>query len=106
MLIRWISVSPSPIAMGAKPRGARPSVAPRMIKRNMKVMTTSDIKQAISEYPNTDVRERGRQDGTATPPEHQPAGADQLCCEALRKWHLVPPREIKPMPTWTNSVRI
>ena len=33
MLIRWISVSPRPIAIGAKPAGARLSVAPRMMIR-------------------------------------------------------------------------
>jgi len=36
MLIRWISVRPRPIAIGAKPLGARSSVAPRMITRNMR----------------------------------------------------------------------
>ena len=41
MPIRWISVSPRPIAIGAKPAGARSSVAPRMIIRNMNVSTTS-----------------------------------------------------------------
>ena len=41
MLIRWISVRPRPMAIGAKPAGARLSVAPRMIIRNMKVITTS-----------------------------------------------------------------
>jgi hypothetical protein len=29
--MRWIRVSPSPIAIGAKPTGARASVAPRMM---------------------------------------------------------------------------
>ena len=33
MLIRWISVSARPIAIGAKPAGARLSVAPRMIEQ-------------------------------------------------------------------------
>ena len=41
MLIRWISVRPRPIAIGAKPLGARSSVAPRMTIRNMKVITNS-----------------------------------------------------------------
>ncbi len=31
MLIRWIRVSASPIASGAKPLGARVSVTPRMM---------------------------------------------------------------------------
>ncbi len=29
--MRWMSVSPRPMAIGAKPTGARPSVAPRMM---------------------------------------------------------------------------
>src|SRR5882672_1534009 len=41
MLIRWMSVSARPIAMGAKPCGARLSVAPRMTTRNIAVITTS-----------------------------------------------------------------
>jgi hypothetical protein len=49
MLIRWINVRPSPIAIGAKPLGARSSVAPRMIIRNMNVMTTSATRPASSE---------------------------------------------------------
>lgn len=35
MLIRWISVSASPMAMGANPFGARSSVEPRMMIRKM-----------------------------------------------------------------------
>ena len=49
MPIRWIRVSPRPIAIGAKPFGARPSVAPRMMMRNMNVRTTSATRQASSE---------------------------------------------------------
>jgi hypothetical protein len=49
--MRWINVSPRPMAMGAKPCGARRSVAPRMMARNMKVSTTSAVKHAVSEYP-------------------------------------------------------
>jgi hypothetical protein len=49
MLIRCISVSPKPIAIGAKPLGARRSVAPKMMARNMKVMTISVIRPAVSE---------------------------------------------------------
>ena len=41
MPIRWISVRPRPMAIGAKPAGARLSVAPMMINRNMNVSTTS-----------------------------------------------------------------
>ena len=41
MLIRWISVSARPIAMPAKPAGARRCVAPRITMRNMNVMTIS-----------------------------------------------------------------
>ena len=42
--IRWISVNPSPIAIGAKPDGARRSVAPIMIITKKKVSTTSATK--------------------------------------------------------------
>ena len=41
MLIRWISVSPRPMAMGANPAGARVSVEPRMIIRKPKVRMIS-----------------------------------------------------------------
>jgi hypothetical protein len=49
MLTRWISVRPRPIAIGANPCGARSSVAPRMIMRNMNVMTSSVMKPLIAE---------------------------------------------------------
>ena len=49
MPMRWISVRPRPMAIGAKPAGARLSVAPRMIIRNMNVSTTSATRQATSE---------------------------------------------------------
>ena len=49
MPISWISVSPRPMAMGAKPYGARRSVAPRMIIRNMKVSPSSATRQASRE---------------------------------------------------------
>ena len=49
MLIRWMSVSARPMAMGAKPAGARLSVAPRMINRKNIVMTTSVTSAASSE---------------------------------------------------------
>ena len=39
--IRWISVKPRPIVIGAKPFGARSSVAPRMMIRKNAVRTTS-----------------------------------------------------------------
>lgn len=41
MLIRWISVSASLMAMGANPFGARSSVEPRMMIRKKAVRTTS-----------------------------------------------------------------
>src|SRR4029078_13297162 len=46
---RWIRVRPRPMAIGAKPFGARSSVAPRMIERKTAVSTTSITKQASSE---------------------------------------------------------
>ena len=50
MPIRWMSVRPRQMAMGANPCGARLSVAPRMINRNMNVRTNSATNPAISEY--------------------------------------------------------
>ena len=50
MLIRWMSVSPRPMAMGANPAGARLSVAPSMMIRNINVITTSQTRPALSEY--------------------------------------------------------
>ena len=50
MLIRWIKVSPRPIASGANPCGARLSVAPRMMKRNIIVITISVTSAATIEY--------------------------------------------------------
>ena len=41
MLIKWMSVNASPMATGAKPAGARLSVAPRMTSRKNMVMTTA-----------------------------------------------------------------
>ena len=49
MLTRWMRVSPRPIAMGAKPWGARLSVAPRMMSRKNIVNTTSQTSAANSE---------------------------------------------------------
>ena len=49
MLIKWIRVSPSPMARGAKPCGARLSVAPRMMSKNIIVMTTSVIRPESNE---------------------------------------------------------
>ena len=49
MLIRWISVRHRPIAIGAKPAGARGSVAPRITSRNIIVITTSQTNAAASE---------------------------------------------------------
>jgi len=45
MLMRWMSVSPNPIAIGAKPIGALPCVEPMMMNKNTMVMTTSVTKQ-------------------------------------------------------------
>jgi len=39
--MRWLSVRPRPIAIGAKPAGAFGDVAPRMMLRNAAVRTTS-----------------------------------------------------------------
>ena len=50
MLTRWIIVSVSPIASGAKPAGALPCVAPMMMNRNIAVMTTSVMKQTAMPY--------------------------------------------------------
>src|SRR5579871_364184 len=47
--MRWIKVRPRPIATGANPAGARLSVAPMMIIRNMNVRTTSAVRQATRE---------------------------------------------------------
>ena len=47
MLIMWINASVKPIANGAKPVGARLSVAPMMMNKNIAVITTSHIKPAI-----------------------------------------------------------
>ena len=44
MEIRWIKVSASPMASGANPAGARPSVAPMITIRNMAVSVISLIK--------------------------------------------------------------
>ena len=41
--MRWIRVSARPIAIGAKPAGARPSVAPMITHRKPAVSTTSMI---------------------------------------------------------------
>ena len=51
MLIKWISVRHNPMAIGAKPYGARLSVAPIMTKINIMVMTTSVIRAAGKLYP-------------------------------------------------------
>ena len=46
---RWMSVSASPIASGAKPAGARGSVAPRITNRNTAVSTSSARNPANAE---------------------------------------------------------
>ncbi len=48
MPMRWMSVSPKPMAMGAKPCGARLSVAPRMMSRKKKVRTASERNAATA----------------------------------------------------------
>ena len=47
ILIKWIKVKARPIAIGAKPLGARSSVEPRMIMRKKAVNTTSINKAAV-----------------------------------------------------------
>src|SRR5687768_11159050 len=54
MLIRWISVSARPIAIGANPAGARGAVAPRMTTRNIAVITTSHRNAEAMLYPPGD----------------------------------------------------
>jgi len=49
MEIRWIKVRARPMAMGARPFGARWSVAPRMISTNMAVITSSQTNPAAIE---------------------------------------------------------
>jgi len=50
MLMRWISVRPRPIAIGAKPAGAFPWVEPMMMKRNIIVRTSSATRQEARLY--------------------------------------------------------
>ena len=47
--MRWISVKPRPIAIGARPCGARRSVAPRMIIRKKNVSKVSAKNPAVME---------------------------------------------------------
>src|ERR1700685_3502021 len=51
MEIRWISVRHIPMAMGAKPLGARSSVEPNITSRKNSESTSSATKHAIKEYP-------------------------------------------------------
>ena len=51
ILIKWIRVSPKPIAIGANPLGASLSVAPRIIIKNIRVITTSVMKAENKVYP-------------------------------------------------------
>lgn len=37
MLMRWINVKPRPMAMGANPWGARPSVAPSRLPKDQPI---------------------------------------------------------------------
>ena len=48
--IKWISVSPRPMAIGAKPAGARDDVEPRIMIRKKAVRTTSIAKAAPRPY--------------------------------------------------------
>jgi hypothetical protein len=69
MEIRWISVRPSPMAIGAKPAGARFDVAPRMISRKKPVRTSSVTKAETSPYlPG----ERSPKPLAAKPPSSKP----------------------------------
>src|SRR5512143_1907251 len=47
MLTRWISVSPRPMASGAKPSGARLSVVPRKINRKKKVSSHRKLSHRV-----------------------------------------------------------
>ena len=47
--IRWTKVKPRPIAIGAKPAGARTSVAPKMINKNLMEIKDVDGKAFIKE---------------------------------------------------------
>jgi hypothetical protein len=49
ILIKWIKVSPNPIAIGANPWGARLSVAHRIIIKNISVIATSVTKAESKE---------------------------------------------------------
>ena len=51
MLIKWIKVKAKPIAIGAKPVGARLSVAPWIIIKKKAVNTISAITTAVNEKP-------------------------------------------------------
>lgn len=46
MLIKWMSVNPSPMVNPANPLAALECVAPRMIIKNIKVITISVTKAA------------------------------------------------------------
>ena len=47
ILIRWIKVSPKPMAKPANPLGAFECVAPKIMIKNMKVITISVINAAV-----------------------------------------------------------
>ena len=49
--IRWISVNPRPIAIGANPAGAPDDVEPRMMIMKKAVRTISITNADINEYP-------------------------------------------------------
>ncbi len=52
MLIRWISVRPRPMATPANPLGAFGWVAPKIMIKNIKVITTSVTKAETMLYPS------------------------------------------------------
>ena len=50
ILIKWIKVNAKPIAIGAKPAGARLSVEPRITIKKIAVKTISIISAESKEY--------------------------------------------------------
>src|SRR6185312_4597164 len=77
MPTRWINVSPSPIANGAKPFAARWSVAPRMISKKNPVSTASAMKHDTRLYPPG---ESGPKPFEAKPPATYPGLPDAIRC--------------------------
>lgn len=52
ILIKWIKVSPRPIAIGANPLGALSFILPRMINKKNKVKTNSANSTETKLYPS------------------------------------------------------